>query len=95
MKLRLVCFLVLMGTISCSSIQKKISLIDSKRISSKCIPLAKIATENKDGVEALAMLEAENKVRDLNGDTLAIEETVRNGKEVKFSGVAYRCKNEE
>ncbi len=95
MKFKIIFLIVLSTIFSCSNIQQKITSVDYKKISSKCIPLAKIATENKDGVEALALLEAQNKVRELNGDTLAIEETVRNGKEIKFSGVAYRCKNEE
>jgi hypothetical protein len=95
MKFPVIYLLISSFLFSCSSVQKKIASIDYKRINPKCVPLAKIATENKDGVEALAMLDAENKVRALNGDTLAIEETVRNGKEIKFSGVAYRCKIEE
>lgn len=95
MKKNLIYFVILASLISCSSTPKKITRVDVKRISPKCLPLAKITVENKDGVEALAILDAENKVRDLNGDTLAIEETVRNGKEIKFGGVAYRCKTEE
>lgn len=95
MKLNVICLLVLSSVVACSTTTKKITAIDYKRIGPKCIPLAKVVTENKDGIEALAQIEAENKVRDLNGDTLAIVESVRNGENIKFSGVAYRCKNEE
>jgi len=95
MKMNFIYLLVLSCLVSCSSTVKKINSIDYKRIGPKCIPLAKVVTENKDGIEALAQLEAENKVRNLNGDTLAIVESVRNGEHIKFSGVAYRCKNEE
>jgi hypothetical protein len=95
MKNSLVLFFLLISLFSCSSTPKKIASVDLKRVDPKCIPLAKIITENRDGVEALALRDAENKVRDLGGDTLAIEETVRNGKEVKFGGVAFRCKTEE
>ena len=95
MKTSFLYVLVFVLAMSCSSTTKKINRVDVKRIDPKCVPLAKITVENSDGVEALAMKEAEKKVRDLDGDTLAIEETVRNGKEIKFGGVAYRCKNGE
>ena len=88
-------FLILTNILACSSVQKKITSVDVKRINPKCIPLAKVMTENNEGVEALAVVDAENKVRELNGDTLAVEEIIRNGKEIKFNGIAYRCKNNE
>lgn len=95
MKLYMSYLLVLSSLLACSTTTKKIVSLDYKRIDPKCIPLAKVVTENKDGIEALAQIEAEKKVRELNGDTLAIVESVRNGEQIKFSGVAYRCKNEE
>jgi hydroxymethylpyrimidine/phosphomethylpyrimidine kinase len=95
MKINFIFLVILASLMACSTPAKKITAIDYKRIGPKCIPLAKVVTENKEGIEALAQMEAEKKVRELNGDTLAIEESVRNGEHIKFSGVAYRCKNEE
>jgi len=95
MKMHVIHLFTLLSLVACSQAQIKISTMDIKRVNPKCTPLAKVITENHDGVEALARVEAENKVKELNGDTLGFEEAVRNGKEIKFSGVAFRCKNEE
>lgn len=95
MKMHVLHLFTVLSLFACAQAPIKISTVDLKRIDPKCTPLAKVVTENHEGIEALARVEAENKVRELNGDTLGFEEAVRNGKEIKYSGVAFRCKNEE
>jgi hypothetical protein len=96
MKINVLFFSVILLVSACSTSEPtKITTLEYKKVSPSCFPVARVLTEEDDGVEATAILEAEDKVRSLKGDTLVIEEIIRNGKGIKLSGVAYRCKKEE